>query len=85
MKQFLTAVRQKLAKHDVYDATSRSVQIDLPESLTGEHRTLSGDNRKPFGTPDMRAFVLDNFLTEEECNTLVDNSEKAGTPFANPL
>jgi hypothetical protein len=72
---------QRLAKHDVYDAASRSVDIALPDTFKkspSSSKVTDNIQRVLFGTTDMRAFVLENFLTDEECNDFVDNSEKAG-------
>lgn len=35
--------------------------------------------RSMFGEPNMRTFILEDFLSSEECEQLIHNSELAGT------
>lgn len=72
--------KKQLAKHNVYDATSRSVNFDLPPSLNDPTKTDMNPptQRHPFGKPSKRCFLLSDFLSSDECQFLMQKSEEAG-------
>jgi hypothetical protein len=61
--------------HDVYDATSRSVQLlAIPQSLR-EEEIAPKILREDLPVEGARVFVLRNFFTPEECNFFIDATE----------
>jgi hypothetical protein len=72
---FLTYQLTMEEHHDVYDATSRSVQLlSIPQSLR-EEEIAPNILREDLPVEGARVFVLRNFFTPEECNFFIDATE----------
>jgi hypothetical protein len=77
-EKFLFQVMENTTQHhDVYDATSRSVELPpLIESLTSNQtgKDRSG-NRKDLLVEGARVFVIENFFSPSECEFFISATE----------
>jgi signal recognition particle subunit SEC65 len=75
-------------KYNVSDATSRAVKISIPESLlSGMPLEEFVTYREPFDTnqPRSRAFVIRKLLSDDECDALIEATEKIGFDTADDI
>jgi hypothetical protein len=74
-------------KYNVSDATSRAVNISIPDSLLNGSVQEYATWREPFYTqqPLSRAFVLRKILSDDECEALIEETEKVGYANADDI
>lgn len=75
------------SKYNVSDATSRAVNITIPTSLVNGSVHEYETRREPFETnqPNSRAFVLRKILSDDECESLIQETEKIGYDTADDI
>lgn len=72
---FCEAIWPMEQQHDVYNATSRSVELrKIPKSLRAEEE-VPRFFREDLPVEGARVFVLRNFFTPEECKFFIDATE----------